>query len=74
VDGNRGAGGGDARGDPPLSGERCARSKTAARSWWQTTCHELRREHGPGLPILFLSGERTEPYDRVAGLLLGADD
>jgi DNA-binding response OmpR family regulator len=37
-------------------------------------CHELRRVHGPALPILFVSGERTESYDRVAGLLLGADD
>jgi FixJ family two-component response regulator len=26
------------------------------------------------LPIVFLSGERVESYDRVAGLLLGADD
>jgi DNA-binding NarL/FixJ family response regulator len=37
-------------------------------------CHELRRLHGPALPILFVSGDRTESYDRVAGLLLGADD
>jgi DNA-binding NarL/FixJ family response regulator len=37
-------------------------------------CHELRRVHGPALPILFVSGDRTESYDRVAGLLLGADD
>ena len=26
------------------------------------------------MPIIFLSGERTEWYDRVGGLLLGADD
>ena len=26
------------------------------------------------MPIIFLSGARTESYDRVAGLLLGADD
>jgi DNA-binding NarL/FixJ family response regulator len=37
-------------------------------------CHELRRMHGPALPILIVSGDRTESYDRVAGLLLGADD
>jgi DNA-binding response OmpR family regulator len=37
-------------------------------------CHELRRVYGPALPILFVSGDRTESYDRVAGLLLGADD
>ena len=29
---------------------------------------------GEALPILFVSSERTEPSDRVAGLLLGADD
>ena len=37
-------------------------------------CHTLRSEFGPELPIMFLSGSRTESYDRVAGLLLGADD
>jgi DNA-binding NarL/FixJ family response regulator len=37
-------------------------------------CHSLRAELGPDLPIMFLSGTRTESYDRVAGLLLGADD
>jgi DNA-binding NarL/FixJ family response regulator len=37
-------------------------------------CHSLRAELGPELPIIFLSGHRTESYDRVAGLLLGADD
>jgi DNA-binding NarL/FixJ family response regulator len=37
-------------------------------------CHSLRAELGPKLPILFLSGAHAEPYDRVAGLLLGADD
>jgi DNA-binding NarL/FixJ family response regulator len=37
-------------------------------------CHTLRAERGPDLPIMFLSGARTEVYDRVAGLLLGADD
>ena len=38
------------------------------------TCHELRELYGRSLPIIFLSGERVEPYDRAAGLLLGADD
>jgi DNA-binding NarL/FixJ family response regulator len=37
-------------------------------------CRELREEHGDELPIIFVSGTRTEPIDRVAGLLLGADD
>lgn len=37
-------------------------------------CHELREEHGEQLPIIFVSGERTEPEDRVAGLLVGGDD
>jgi DNA-binding NarL/FixJ family response regulator len=37
-------------------------------------CRELRIERGDELPIFFLSGLRTEPLDRVAGLLLGADD
>jgi len=37
-------------------------------------CQTLRTEFGPELPIMFLSGTRTESYDRVAGLLLGADD
>ncbi|HYH90196.1 MAG TPA: response regulator transcription factor [Solirubrobacteraceae bacterium] len=37
-------------------------------------CHTLRSEFGTELPIMFLSGMRTESYDRVAGLLLGADD
>jgi len=37
-------------------------------------CHALREDGGSELPIFFLSGTRTEPMDRVAGLLLGADD
>jgi two-component system nitrate/nitrite response regulator NarL len=35
---------------------------------------ELRNRYGERLPIMFVSGERVEPCDRVAGLLLGADD
>jgi DNA-binding NarL/FixJ family response regulator len=37
-------------------------------------CRELRDTFGDDISIIFLSGERTEPHDRVAGLLLGADD
>jgi two-component system nitrate/nitrite response regulator NarL len=37
-------------------------------------CRALKSEFGSGLPVLFLSGLRTESYDRVAGLLIGADD
>jgi DNA-binding response OmpR family regulator len=36
-------------------------------------CHTLRTDD-PHLPIVFVSGERVESYDRVAGLLIGADD
>jgi len=35
---------------------------------------ELRDRFGQELPIIFVSGERTDAHDRVAGLLLGADD
>jgi DNA-binding NarL/FixJ family response regulator len=35
---------------------------------------ELRDRCGEDLPIMFVSGERTEPYDRTVGLLLGAED
>jgi|SRR5919204_6297510 DNA-binding NarL/FixJ family response regulator len=37
-------------------------------------CHQLRAEFGDGLPIVFVSAIRTETFDVVAGLLLGADD
>jgi two-component system nitrate/nitrite response regulator NarL len=37
-------------------------------------CRTLRESYGEGMPILFVSGDRVESYDRVAGLLLGADD
>jgi two-component system nitrate/nitrite response regulator NarL len=37
-------------------------------------CHELRDSYGEGLPIVFVSGERTEAFDRAAGLLVGADE
>ena len=35
---------------------------------------ELRDRCGETLPIIFVSGERIDSYDRVAGLLLGAED
>ena len=37
-------------------------------------CRQLRERFGEQLPIVFVSGTRTEAHDRVAGLLLGADD
>jgi DNA-binding NarL/FixJ family response regulator len=37
-------------------------------------CHVLKSELGVQVPVVFLSGARTEAYDRIAGLLLGADD
>ena len=38
------------------------------------TCRELRDRYGESLPLVFLSGTRVEPLDRIAGLLIGADD
>jgi DNA-binding NarL/FixJ family response regulator len=35
---------------------------------------QLRERCGSALPIIFVSGERTDAYDRSVGLLLGADD
>jgi DNA-binding NarL/FixJ family response regulator len=37
-------------------------------------CRELKDALGEALPIVFVSGSRTEPGDRVAGLLVGGDD
>jgi DNA-binding NarL/FixJ family response regulator len=37
-------------------------------------CRELRDLLGEGLPVVLVSGERTGTTDRVAGLLIGADD
>jgi DNA-binding NarL/FixJ family response regulator len=37
-------------------------------------CRELRRRFGNAVGIVFVSGERVESFDRVAGLLIGADD
>ena len=37
-------------------------------------CRELRDLLGEGLPVILVSGERTDTIDRVAGLMIGADD
>jgi DNA-binding NarL/FixJ family response regulator len=37
-------------------------------------CKTLRDDFEHQVGIVFVSAERTEPYDRAAGLLLGADD
>jgi DNA-binding NarL/FixJ family response regulator len=37
-------------------------------------CRRLRETMGQAIGIVFVSGERTESLDHVAGLLLGADD
>jgi DNA-binding NarL/FixJ family response regulator len=37
-------------------------------------CRQLRDDFGDEMAIIFISGARTEEYDRAGGLLLGADD
>jgi two-component system, OmpR family, response regulator len=37
-------------------------------------CRRLRADFGNGLGMILLSGTRTESFDQVAGLHLGADD
>jgi len=37
-------------------------------------CRELRDQYSDDVPIIFVSGERTDAVDRSAGLLVGADD
>ena len=37
-------------------------------------CRRLRDDFGDSLGIIVISGERKESFDRVAGMLLGADD
>jgi two-component system OmpR family response regulator len=37
-------------------------------------CRALRQEFGDALPVIFVSGERTQSFDRVAGFLVGGDD
>jgi DNA-binding NarL/FixJ family response regulator len=36
-------------------------------------CRALREEFGHEVAIMFVSSDRTDPHDRVAGLLIGAD-
>jgi DNA-binding NarL/FixJ family response regulator len=37
-------------------------------------CRTIREEVGPDPGVMFITGSRTESYDRVAGLIIGADD
>jgi DNA-binding NarL/FixJ family response regulator len=37
-------------------------------------CRALREQFGDGIGIVFVSADRTDPCDRVAGLMIGADD
>lgn len=37
-------------------------------------CHVLKSDLALRVPVVILTGIRTEPYDRIAGLLLKADD
>jgi DNA-binding NarL/FixJ family response regulator len=37
-------------------------------------CRRLRDDYGDSVSIVFLSATRTEAFDRVGGMLLGADD
>jgi DNA-binding NarL/FixJ family response regulator len=37
-------------------------------------CRELKDRFGAEMSVVLVSSERVEPYDRVGGLLLGADD
>lgn len=37
-------------------------------------CRAFREAFGNALPIVFISGERTESFDKVAGFLVGGDD
>jgi DNA-binding NarL/FixJ family response regulator len=37
-------------------------------------CRELREEVDPDLPVIFVSGERIDSFDRAAGIIAGGDD
>lgn len=39
-----------------------------------TLCRELRERHGEDVPLIIVSRTRVSAHDRVAGLLVGADD
>jgi DNA-binding NarL/FixJ family response regulator len=52
---------------------RRPRFESERRPYRRLFCRELRDRFGD-LPVVIVSGERTESFDRVAGLLLGAAD
>lgn len=37
-------------------------------------CQAVKDRHGPSVAVILVSDRRTEPADRLAGLLIGADD
>jgi DNA-binding NarL/FixJ family response regulator len=37
-------------------------------------CRQLKSDHGERIPVILVSGDRTEAFDRAAGIRLGADD
>jgi DNA-binding NarL/FixJ family response regulator len=37
-------------------------------------CRRLKDQYGESIAVVIISGERTEPFDRAAGIFLGADD
>jgi DNA-binding NarL/FixJ family response regulator len=37
-------------------------------------CRELRDRYGDDLPVLLVAAQRVAPHDRIAGLLVGADE
>jgi DNA-binding NarL/FixJ family response regulator len=37
-------------------------------------CHTIKEWYGHDVPVILISDRRAEPADRVAGLLIGADD
>ena len=39
-----------------------------------SVCRELREEVDADLPVIFVSGERIDPFDRAAGIIAGGDD
>ena len=39
-----------------------------------SVCRELREEVDVDLPVVFVSGERGDPFDRAAGIIAGGDD
>jgi DNA-binding NarL/FixJ family response regulator len=67
-------------GDDALAAARAERPDVVVLEVWlpglcgYEVCQALRQEFGESLPIVFASATRTEPYDRVAGLLVGADE